>query len=147
MHKGFLSLHLRPSNVELFRKWILFVENSMIFNFADDKVLSATAAITPELTTVPELEIVWVFSSSILQNENELSKMRKNELSDLLHDFNPTYDIWLEKTDKTTMSVGRLKTLCNWNIQKVPYLKPAFMKALFTPKVTERHVFKNIRGT
>ena len=30
----------------------------MIFNFADDKVLSATAAITPELTTVPELEIV-----------------------------------------------------------------------------------------
>ena len=65
----------------------------MIFNFADDKVLSATAAITQELTTVPELEIVWVFSSSILQNENELSKMRKNELSDLLHDFNPTYDI------------------------------------------------------
>ena len=65
----------------------------MIFNFADDKVLSATAAITPELTTVPELEIVWVFSSSILQNENELSKMRKKELSDLLHDFNPTYDI------------------------------------------------------
>ena len=65
----------------------------MIFNFADDKVLSATAAITPELTIVPELEIVWVFSSSILQNENELSKMRKNELSDLLHDFNPTYDI------------------------------------------------------
>ena len=69
------------------------VENSMIFNFADDKVLSATAAITPELTTVPQLEIVWVFASSKLQNEKKLSKMRKNELSNLLHDFNPTYDI------------------------------------------------------
>ena len=123
------------------------VENSMIFNFADDKVLSATAAITPELTTVPQLEIVWVFASSKLQNEKKLSKMRKNELSNLLHDFNPTYDIWLEKMDKATTSVGRLKTLYNWNIQKVPYLKPAFMKVLFTPKVTERHVFKNIRGT
>ena len=48
----------------------------MIFNFADDNALSATAAVTSEITTSLVLEIVWVFSLSKFMNKIEYAQKR-----------------------------------------------------------------------
>ena len=77
--------------------------------------------------------LVWHFSTS--NSLNKVEKVQERALRFLYNDYNISYDKLLKYARKTTMVVGRLRTLCVEIYKTLNDLCPSYMKDIFHKSV------------
>ena len=76
--------------------------------------------------------LVWHFSSC--KSSNKIEKIQQRALRFLFNDQTSSYDDLLIKSDRCTMHVGRLRSLCIEIFKTLNNLNPSFMENIFQTK-------------
>ena len=79
--------------------------------------------------------LVWMFLSA--KPLNRIENLQKRALRLLLDDYESTYEHFLNKASRSSMSINRLATLSEEIYKTLNELNPSFMKNIFTIKETD----------
>ena len=85
--------------------------------------------------------LVWYFSSA--KSLQKIEKIQERALRFLYNDHLSSYSELLEKSERCTMHVSRLRVLCTETFKTLMHLNPSFMSGIFKIKSSTRYSSRN----
>ena len=82
--------------------------------------------------------VVWHFCKQ--KSSQKVENLQKRALQFLQNDYTSSYDDLLENSNKSTMTIQRLRTLCLEILKTLHQLNPCFMSNIFEVKSSDRPV-------